>query len=250
MRFSDLRPLRGLLTTALCCIPLGLAVGQRPPPSLDPAATVDSFWQAVLGMRWAEAVRYLDLTELERARQTQLESARLRPGREYTAVDLMRRDPDMPLEAAEYEIRRRDKLRRDYPQQPFPNYYGVDSLPQLERMPIEEVAMRWLQAHDPLWRLLEQLRTRRCPPSAGADSLLAGRRAAIYGAVRVGADTAYVVFKANWLPWPEPSGDMLEVATPRLAILRRDSSGWRIQAVEELLRGTGGLYGVANCSFK
>ena len=138
-------------------------------------------------------------------------------------------------------------MRQQYPEQPFRNYYGVDSAAQLERMPLEEVGVRWLQAHDALWLILEQHRRSQCPPSAWADSALAGRRATVYGAVPAGADTAYVVFRADWFPGVAVPVEIPELSMPKIAVLRRGASGWRIRALEDLVQRAGGLFGVAGC---
>jgi len=234
--------LAGMLTE-LMLLPQASAPSSS--PSLDPVATVTAFWAAAIAMRWAEAVSLLDLTALEKSRQAELESARMPRGREYTAEDLMRRDPDMPREAAEYEIRRREKLRKQYPERPFRQYFGVDSSAQLARMSIEEVATRWIQGHDPLWQMLEQRRRYNCPPSSGLDSLFALRRPRVYGGVTVG-DTAFVVFRSAWLPAAFFSWETDDIVPPQVAVLRKGRAGWRIRAVEDLVMESG-LMGSTDC---
>lgn len=236
--------LAGMLTESML-LPEGSA--PSPSPSLDPVATVTAFWAAAVAMRWTEAVSLLDLSPLEKSRQAQLEVARMPRGREYTAEDLMRRDPDMPREAAEYEIRRLERMRQQYPERPFSFYLGVDSAAQLERMPIDEMATRWIQGHDPLWQVLEQRRRYNCPPSSGLDSLIALRRPQVYGGVTVG-DTAFVIFRSGWLPAAFYTGDAGDIVLPQVAVLRKGRAGWRIRAVEDLMMGSGlGLMGNTDC---
>jgi hypothetical protein len=122
-----MRRVRAVLTGVLLCSLGQAGQSQTPGPGPDPTATVQSFWNAVLAMNWVEAVRYLDLRDVARARRIQLDLARAPRGREYTVADLMRRDPEMPREAAEYEVRRIEKMRRQYPDRPFRGYFGIDS---------------------------------------------------------------------------------------------------------------------------
>lgn len=220
---------------------------QRPSPALDPAGTVRAFWAAVHGMRWAEAVGYLDLQDLENTRRRQLESAAGTRLRELTVSDLMRRDPEMPREAAEYEVQRRERQRQLYPARPFFMFFGVDSAAHLQRMPAEELAMRWIQAHDPLFNLLEQRRVRQCPASPAIDSLVAVRRAIVYGSVAAGPDTAFVPFRAEWFPLPGIAAEIQEIRAPRMAELLQGPTGWRIRSIEPLLQGNGGFMSMEDC---
>jgi len=239
---------RRLCIAALLFVPFENAMAQYTAPPLDPAATVKAFWEAAFAMRWADAVLFLDLSEVEKMRQVQLEVSRVRPGREYTVEDLMRRDPDMPREAAEYEVRRREKLRRQYPERPFRSF-GVDSASQVERMLLEELAARWLARHDPLWHVSEQSRIRRCPASPVFDSLIVKRRAVVYGTVMGSADTAFVLFKAPWFPISEFPTELRENQRPEIAVLLNTPAGWRIRANDDLLQGSmsGELIGLTDC---
>lgn len=241
--------MRALIPAVLLCAPWQASVAQTPSQILDPTATVQAFWKAVLSMRWADAVEFLDLRELERARRFQLQIARAPRGREYTAADLMRRDPGMPREAAEYEVRRTEKLRRQYPPRMFPHYFGVDSAAQLEKMPLEELAVRWIQAHDPVWLMLEQRRSQKCPPSPSVDSIASTRFPLVYGAVMAGLDTAFVLFRSSWFPLREgdPTMDGPDLQPLRTATLHKLSAGWRIRAIQELLEGSPGFYGMIDC---
>ena len=213
--------------------------------SADAAATVQAFWEAVFAARWSAAVALLDLGDVERFRRAQLDAARRSWGREYTVADLMHRDPDMPREAAEYEIRRRERERQRYPPRPFWMFYGIDSARQLERMPVEEAAMRWVQGHDPLWQVAEFRRLRHCEPDRHLDSLAASRRAIVYGGLSAGSDTAFVTFRAQWFPVPElPQFMEAPFPLPQIAVLRRGDIGWRIRALPSLLENPrGGLAG-------
>jgi hypothetical protein len=219
-------------------------MAQDTAPRLDPAAIVKAFWEAAFAMRWADAVLFLDLSELEKMRRLHLEMSRVRPGREYTVEDLMLRDPDMPREAAEYEVRRKEKIRREYPERPFA-IFGVDSASQLERMLPEELAARWLARHDVLWLLSEQSRTRQCPASPALDSLTTKRRAVVYGTVMGGVDTALVLFKAHWFPIPEYPAELREYESPQIAVLLRKPTGWQIRASDDFVRGSAAGMGIS-----
>jgi hypothetical protein len=192
-------------------------------------------------------VSYLDLQDLEKARQRQIETAASSRNLAPTVSDLMRRDPDMPREAAEYQVRRRDLQRQQSPVRPFWMYFGVDSAAQLQRMPIEELAMRWIQAHDPLFQLLEQRRVQQGPPSSSLESLVAARRAIVDGSVAGGPDTAFVPVRADWFPLPAILAEFQDIRSPRLAELLQRPTGWRIRSLEALLEGTGGFLAMEDC---
>jgi hypothetical protein len=213
---------------------------QSQPPG--PVETMRAFWEAALSQRWADAVMLLDLGPIDRMRRQQLEMARLRPGREYTVEDLLRRDPDMPRAAAEYEVRRRERTRAEYPVKPFYMYAGVDSAAQLERMPLEEVAERWLRQHDVMAHLAEMRKRSNCPANPVFDSLMTTRRAVVYGAVLAGPDTAFVLHRPGWLPAIFGASELRDEIPP-VAILIRHPEGWRIRATGDAFRGLSGGFG-------
>ena len=152
----------------------------------------------------------------------------------------------MPREVAEYEVRRREKLRAQYPARPFSGFQGVDSTVQLERYPIEDLAVRWIQAHDPIWQVQELRRINQCPSPGPSDVLLTPRQAVVYGAVVASPDTAFVTFRPDWFPFRDRIAEAQDGRLPRIAVLRRESSGWRILSLESLLEGTGGV-SVGDC---
>jgi hypothetical protein len=240
-------PMSAASAWRLCFLTSGLwaarfAQAQNQQPQSDPAATVQAFWQAVFAGQWPEAVGLLDLGDIERFRKAQLDAARRASDREPTVEDLLRRDPDMPRQAAEYEIKRRAKARLQYPPRPFWMFYGVDSAGQLERMPLEEAAARWVQGHDPLWQVAEFRRIHQCAADRSLDSLAASRGAIVYGSVSAGGDTAFVAFRALWFPmtiWPGFLGPL----PPQIAVVQKGQDGWRIRALPSLLEGQSGMAG-------
>lgn len=233
-----------LLIGALVLTRPVLLSAQSASANLDPASTVRAFWEAVFAARWPEAVDLLNLADVDRLRRQQVKYARAPRGRDYTAADLMLRDPEMPREAAEYEIRKQEKERKQFPERPFWMYYGVDSAAQLERMPLEEVAMRWLQAADPLWQVQEVRRVNHCPLAQGLDSLRSTRHALVYGSVPAGTDTAIVAFRSEWFPVLDFFTDPGEIRPPQFAVLTKGQAGWRIHPLRGLLENVrGGLAG-------
>lgn len=217
------------IALALAGVTSGGAAQSKPG---DPEEVVRAFWEAALAQRWADAVAFLDLTILARMRATQLENAR-RPQPQPTVEDLLRRDPTMPREAAEYQIRSRARLLSRQGANPFPEFFGIDSSAQLERMPMEEVAARWLQAQDPVWRMMELRRSRSCAPLAEHDSSVASRRPEVFGHVMAGRDSAFVLFRPAWMPRAGMPGDFRAFSPPNVAVVVRRPEGWRIRAARE-----------------
>lgn len=230
--------LGSILRTPLMVLTLGLqaqASAQGPPPPLDPAGTVRAFWEAILKRRWAEAVQYLELTDLEQYRREQAAEFRAYSGpAPLTVEDLLKADPQMPRAVAEYEVRRRASWALETPAVPFPDFAGIESVDHLERLPIEDVAQRWLQASDPILTLERYLRTNGCPRPPSLDSMLRTRRTLVYGGLAPIGDTAFVLFTDPWFPG---SSGGYSGRSPQVARLVRSGAGWRISPRGDLLRG-------------
>lgn len=116
--------------------------------SSTPGAVARAFFDALEYERWTEAARLVHPTVLARHREQILASIRhgsAGPG--LTAEDLLRRDPRMPLEAAEYEASRVAETSSNYERRQLQRA-GVASVAELERLSPEEAFARFLQASD------------------------------------------------------------------------------------------------------
>jgi hypothetical protein len=227
-----------------------------------PAAVVDSFFRATEQQRWRDAARLMDLEAFGELRD-QAVRFRRRPQKVHrlTPDELMKHDPKMPREVAEYEVARSNEAmaRYDGVSQEYANVPSVDSLAAL---PVEEAAARWLQARDPRYQMLrslDEVRSRcNLPDSLVARALLQApsTTAQVIGTV-LEDSVAYVLYVDK--PVRQGGADSARAhrrrsapraswaMPPPVLTLRRLGSHWRI-APGEPFGGWSGYMTVSDCS--
>jgi hypothetical protein len=212
-----------------------------PAPS-SPEAVARAFFAALEGRRWREAARWLHTAALASFREHALMMARSSLQAELTmttAEDLLRRDPDMPREAAEYEVRRMSKsmerLRADVLEEA-----GVGSLEELERLSREEVFTRLMAARDERGLMQRMALEKMDTATAELVARAAPRqvRTVLGSAVGAAPDVAYVTYSASY---QGPAFYRMVPARVAVVGMRRDGPGWKVDPGEvvghELLGG-------------
>lgn len=207
---------RILSILGLTIIP-GLTVAQTP----DAAAAREvstAFFKAIEAADWRAAAGFLDLTVLERERQSAVEGARSqRTIPPMTVERLMRMDPQMPRAVAEYQVKRMNTARASM--NFLEHDFGVGDPDSLLALPIEVAAARWLEAHDERAMYREARRYSKSCPVAPSDSGPAPEYH-IIGTV-VDDSIAYTLFRQGYRDMPaEPP------SPPKVLQLRRDRGGW------------------------
>jgi hypothetical protein len=206
-----------------------------------PAGVVKAFFKAVAEERWRDAARYLDVSTFDRYRRAQVAYLRqARPGPQLAVEDLLRIDPDMPREVAEYEVRRMAQRRHGIDDELSREFAGVTSVDTLAAMSADDAAARWLQAKDfrlIVRRELQAQRDRGCRIPAGAENMLPPAPAPeLLGAVVLDS-AAYVIVRDGGR---EPGGDPffdVHAEGPRVIQLRRVRDQWRILARADVATG-------------
>lgn len=169
------------------------AAGQSSPR--DAAVGFLDAWNARL---WAETARFLDLDSFDRFRRDFVARARRQPeeGPQPSVEEILRNNPDMPREAAEYQLRRmREQQRRFADPTPF-EFARVSSASALRALTAEEAAARWLESRDPRWQVRMQYEQAGCPAPADLAEVPLPRRRLI-GVVADGDSTTYALFKED-----------------------------------------------------
>jgi len=207
-----------------------------------PAAVLDSFFQALAAERWTDAARLLDPADLDAYRFQVAAGMRQRP-RDLTVDDLLRADSQMPRAVAEYEVERTRARRATYGDYLGHEFADVHDAAQLESLPVPELVIRWLQAQHPAQRLREALRRRGCPTPPGIDSAFRLAALNVVASV-VRGDTALVLFRSPWRPFPD-SGFFGQ--SPQIAHLKREGTEWRILARHDLVQPSATSVSVERC---
>ena len=153
-----------------------------------------------------------------------------------TVEDLLRQNPDMPQEAAEYEVRR--AANAPPPPPSFAQVYGVESEPELAALEPREILARQLWASDHRWRFrafLDELAGKH-PQYQGQLAEQKERLTHLYrrrdeplGWVENG-DRAYVVLGASEESLHGRKQNVPDDGMADLVVLRREGAGWRISS--------------------
>jgi len=236
----------GFHLVVLLLVPFGPLASQRRPA--QPADSVArGFFDAVARERWATAATFMDL-ELFRPFVSQaLDLAReYRAPRVPTLEELMRNDPDMPREVAEYELRKYREYATGLPN-PLPlQFAGVTSADSLAALSLEQAAAAWLEAQDDRTRIRELLSRNRCPVPP-RDSLAQAERHSVIGVLSAGDTAAYALHASGRLrQGPVPDSGQL-VPLPQVLELRRRGDTWRVVPRDDLLRPADRLLADVTC---
>ena len=180
-----------------------------------------AFFKAIEAADWKAAASFLDLSLVERERQSAAEGARRQQTMPPMTVErLMRMDPEMPRAAAEYQVKRMNRSRqsRNFLQMDF----GIGDPDSLLSLPIEVVAARWLAAHDERAIYREALRLSGSCPVTPADTVPAPQYR-IIGTV-VDDSVAFTLFRqagGSMLSDPGPG-----LFPPKVLQLRQSHGTW------------------------
>ena len=188
----------GRLLVAAVSLALVAAPGTPATAQSSPREAAAGFLEAWNARRWTETARLLDLDAFDRFRRDFITRARRQPdeGPQPSVEDILRRTPDMPREAAEYQIRMmREQQRRYADPTPF-EFARVSSASALRALTAEEAAARWLESRDPRWQVRMQYEQAGCPPPADVADIPVPRRRLI-GVVADGDSTTYALFKED-----------------------------------------------------
>lgn len=130
-------------------------------------AVVERFLEAANAARWTAAAEELDLTLFAAYRQVTVASARLPRlpiAAAPTPAELQREDSTLSLAVAEYLAARERDVRaamaEERPDRRLRHEWAhIDSVAQLERMPVAQAAARWLEARSLPYRVQVWLST-------------------------------------------------------------------------------------------
>lgn len=208
--------------------------GRRPQASVDSARYVaDLFFRAVADEKWDVAARFVDTVAIKRKVAQHVSNARVSMPTFPTIEEIMERDPKMPREVAEYELRLSQERVKNFNPAQFIAYEfaGVNSIRELQELSALDATARFLQALDSRWMLRKALKESGC---AGLD--VGPLPAPIHKilAATIGVDSvAYVLHEDNELQIPPDADILLE---PMVMRLRLSPQGWRIVPSQGMLR--------------
>jgi hypothetical protein len=188
MRVGFLRSLSSLAVLAAALPNVG--VGQDSPR--DAAGRFVEAWNA---RRWSEAAEVLDLDQFDRFRQEFIGRARRqREGPNVTVEELLRRNPGMPRDVAEYQVSRMEEDRRRF-EDPTPfEFAGVRSVSELRGLTVREAAARWIESRAPRYTARQQYEQAGCRVPDDLDQMPIPRRR-IIGTVDESDDVSYALVK-------------------------------------------------------
>ena len=220
---------------------LAATLAASPPVVAQSSAreTANRFIAAWDQREWSEAAGLLDLDLFDKFRQDFVDRAR-RQGEsspEVTVDDVLRQNPGMPRDVAEYQVRMiRQQRERNADPAPF-EFARVRSLDDLEQLSPAEAAARWLESRDPAWQIRMQYQAAGCRPPADADDVSPVHRRLI-GMVDESDSTSYALFRE------QRTGD--DDQTPAwvggdvfVMVLHQDGDRWEVVPRSDLLPEVG-----------
>lgn len=253
-----LRPVASLLAIAIAAaIPLAAQS-----PASAPDSVARAFFRAASDARWADAAGYLDLDGVDASRRSMVEMGRRAP-RQMTVAEYRAMRPGMPRAVAEWEVAEMQRMTARHGEWIVHQYAGVSSADSLARLPVREVAARWLEAQSMGYQLRQALAMQRTTSGCKgvADSVSTAMSSAepgyrVIGTV-VDGDAAYVLHTTDYdrhltdsiasRPTAADSVKATERAraseglftiAPSVLVLRRGTGGdWRIVATQNVLSG-------------
>jgi hypothetical protein len=210
----------------------------------SPRDVAAAFFQAVAEERWRDAAGVLDLRAFERYRRQQVQWMRVpAPEPTITVEELMRHDPEMPREVAEYRLKEMRRIQRDHGDLLEHLYAGVRSVDTLAALSVQDAAARWLQAKDHRWiwrRSALSAARRGCPVPPESPEPAVAQAHEITGIVAVGDTIAYVLHEDP--VFRMKSGDIdLHGPAPSVLQLRRRRGRWEILPREDVFGVVGGV---------
>ena len=229
---------------SLCLVILGTTIPRLATAQTSAREVAGRFLEAWNARRWTEAASLLDLDQFDRFRQDFIarsrRSASQRPT--MTVEEIRRRDPDMPREVAEYQIRQMEEQQRRYADPTPFEFARVSSVTALRALRVEEAAARWLESRDPQWQVRMQFEQAGCPAPDDLESIPAASRRLV-GVVADNAGPTYAVYKED-----RPADESPDWAGGDLFVmeLKQVRGRWTVQPRADLLPEVGGV-DVSSC---
>lgn len=168
------------------------------PAQTTPAEAANGFLNAWNARRWTEAARLLDLDQFETFRRDFAARA-ARGGADaprMTVEDLRRRDPSMPREVAEYQVRMMEEQRRRFADPTPWEFARVNSAAALTALSSVEAAARWIESRDPEWQVRMQFQQAGCAVPSDVGSITPPRRTLV-GVLEPSGGVTYAVFRES-----------------------------------------------------
>ncbi|MBM4188998.1 MAG: hypothetical protein FJ206_16995 [Gemmatimonadetes bacterium] len=221
-----------------CLLSVAIVAAPRPSSAQNtPSETASRFLEAWNARRWSQAAALLDLDQFDRFRQDFIARSRQAGGRRptMTVEELRRMDPDMPREAAEYQVRRMEEEARRYADPTPFEFARVSSASALRALSTAEAAARWLESRDPQWQVRMQFEQAGCPPPDDLDGVpLPSRR--LVGVVEDRRETVYAVYQEERAADDTPAWAGGDVFVMQLRLVR---GRWTVQPRADLVPEVG-----------
>ncbi len=216
-------------------------------PADAPQAVARAFFDALESERWIHAARLIDPTAVQRFHRERTRALAFRLPERMTVDEIVeqmiRRDPDMPREVAEYQARKTAEAMAERGSFLTFEFARVQSIEEVLRLSPVELTARRLEAKDPRYRFArsrQQARARfpdRVPPEA-LDTNAPSVRHTITGSVAEGDSLAYVVYR-----FEQAAPRSRRLRSVSLLPLRLTPAGWRVVSPD--VAGTGSYVGAS-----
>ena len=219
---------RRLIHVSLLSLGAALLVGYAPrarcqtrdTATAAPQAVGTAFLNAIHAADWTAAAAFLDIVPLDHYRLAQIDMVRRMSSQPPMTVErLMSANPKLPRAVAEYEVEQMKERRGRTSALEYD--FGVADPDSLAALTPSAVAQRWLEVHDPRWRLRKAIMSSNCS-SAALDSLPAPAFR-VLGTI-VAGPLAYLLYERD--DEPPPITEDMRGFGPRILTLRRGMDGW------------------------
>lgn len=224
-------------STAALIVLAGQLLGPSVAVAQPPREVAARFLEAWNNRDWSQAARSLDLDQFDRFRRDFISRARQSSTQapQMTVEQLRRREPDMPQEVAEYQIRRMEEQKRRFADPTPFEFAHVASLNALRALSPDEAAARWLESRDPRWQVKMQFEQAGCPAPDDLDQIPTAKRRLV-GIVPEGDSVVYALFKEERLADDQSAWAGGDVSVMELKQAR---GGWVIQPKADLVPEVG-----------
>jgi hypothetical protein len=245
---------RARVRRAAAVVVLGLAsagsgasaqAGRRPQVSADSARHIaDLFFRAVAEEKWEAAAAFVDTIAIKRKVAQDVSNARSSMPTFLTIEEIMQRDPNMPREVAEYELKRyREQTKNFNPAQFIAfEFAGVNSIRELQALSALEATARFLQALDSRWMIRKQFVESGCAGAGAVPLPVPIHR--ILAATLASDSVAYVLHEDEGFE-SVPDADL--IFEPMVMRLRLGPQGWRIVPSRSMLTRSNGFAAGVTC---
>jgi len=204
----------------------------------DPSAVAGALFLALEERRWADAVGFIHPDSIAALHRKALARLDRDMSEDFTVEKIRRSDPDMPVEVAEYQVRRVQQQLRERPWHTYV-FARVESAEEIRSMDPVELMIRAVEGSDP--RVRAQLGLSRCAPGSACAAEASARQLSVSRAI-IGhiVDTeraAHVIYRTRYFTNDEdktPSSEAFRVLT-----LGWTEMGWRARNPDFVGAGMG-----------